>query len=90
GQLAMWSILAVGLFNSIMFPTIFSLAVSGLGHHTSQGSGLLCVGIVGGALLPVAQGFIADHGGIQAGFVIPILCYLYIAFYGLKFPREFA
>lgn len=90
GAVAMWSILAVGLCNSIMFPTIFSLAVSGLGQHTSQGSGLLCVGIVGGALLPVVQGFIADSSGIQNAFVLPILCYLYIGFYGLKFPREIA
>jgi MFS transporter, FHS family, L-fucose permease len=88
GSVAMWSILAVGLCNSIMFPTIFSLAVSGLGQHTSQGSGFLCMAIVGGALLPVLQGMIADSSGIQAGFIIPILCYLYISFYGFKFPRE--
>jgi FHS family L-fucose permease-like MFS transporter len=87
GSLALWSILAVGLCNSIMFPTIFSLAVSGLGPYTSQGSGLLCMAIVGGALLPVLQGFIADTGGIQAGFVLPILCYLYITFYGWKGSR---
>jgi FHS family L-fucose permease-like MFS transporter len=88
GAVAMWSILAVGLCNSIMFPTIFSLAVSGLRQHTSQGSGFLCMAIVGGALLPVLQGVIADSIGIQMGFIIPILCYLYISFYGLKFPRE--
>ena len=88
GSLAMWSILAVGLCNSIMFPTIFSLAVSGLGSHTSQGSGLLCMAIVGGALLPVVQGMIADSSGIQAGFIVPIACYLYICFYGFRFPRE--
>lgn len=84
GSLAMWSILAVGLCNSIMFPTIFSLAVTGLGPHTSQGSGLLCMAIVGGALLPVVQGIIADTSGIQAGFMLPVLCYLYICFYGWK------
>ncbi len=88
GSVAMWSILAVGLCNSIMFPTIFSLAVSGLGQHTSQGSGLLCMAIVGGALLPVLQGLIADFAGLQAGFILPILCYLYITFYGMKFPHE--
>ncbi len=88
GSIAMWSILAVGLCNSIMFPTIFSLSVSGLGQHTSQGSGLLCMAIVGGALLPVLQGVIADNIGLQAGFILPILCYLYITFYGLKFPHE--
>jgi FHS family L-fucose permease-like MFS transporter len=88
GSVAMWSILAVGLCNSIMFPTIFSLAVSGLGKHTSQGSGLLCMAIVGGALLPVLQGMIADSSGIQAGFIIPILCYLYICYFGFRFPQE--
>ncbi len=88
GSVAMWSILAVGLCNSIMFPTIFSLAVSGLGKHTSQGSGLLCMAIVGGALLPVLQGVIADSSGIQAGFIIPILCYLYICYFGFRFPHE--
>jgi FHS family L-fucose permease-like MFS transporter len=88
GSVAMWSILAVGLCNSIMFPTIFSLAVSGLGKHTSQGSGFLCMAIVGGALLPVLQGMIADSSGIQAGFIIPILCYLYICYFGFRFPQE--
>lgn len=83
GQLAMWSILAVGLCNSIMFPTIFSLAINHLGRYTSQGSGILCVAIVGGALLPVVQGALADSFGIQLSFVMPIFCYLYIAFYGL-------
>jgi FHS family L-fucose permease-like MFS transporter len=84
GSIAVWSILAVGLCNSIMFPTIFSLAVTGLGPHTSQGSGLLCMAIVGGALLPVVQGMIADASGIQAGFALPVLCYLYICYYGWK------
>jgi len=84
GALAMWSILAVGLCNSIMFPTIFSLAVAGLGAHTSQGSGLLCMAIVGGALLPVLQGMVADFGGVQTGFLVPVLCYLYICHYGWK------
>ena len=83
GAIAMWAILAVGLFNSIMFPTIFSLAVSGLGKHTGQGSGILCAAIVGGAILPVAQGLFADRIGIQTAFFIPVLCYLYITYYGL-------
>ena len=82
GFVAMWSVLAVGLFNSIMFPTIFSLAISGLGQHTGQGSGILCAAIVGGAVLPVMQGVLADYFGIQWAFVIPALCYCYIAFYG--------
>ena len=84
GHLAMWAILAVGLFNSIMFPTIFSLALNGLGKHTGQGSGILCAAIVGGAVLPVVQGLFADRIGIQQAFFIPILCYCYIAYYGWK------
>jgi len=84
GAVAMWSVLAIGLFNSIMFPTIFSLALKGLGRHTSQGSGILCLGIVGGALLPVLQGALADTIGIQLAFLMPIVCYAFIAYYGLK------
>ncbi len=84
GHVAMWAILAVGLFNSIMFPTIFSLAVSGLGKHTGQGSGILCSAIVGGAILPVVQGLFADRIGIQQAFFIPVLCYCYIAYYGWR------
>lgn len=83
GTLAMMAILSVGLFNSIMFPTIFSLALNGLGKHTSQGSGILCLAIVGGAIIPLLQGFLADNIGIQPAFFLPILCYLFIAYYGL-------
>ena len=84
GPVAMWSIIAVGLFNSIMFPTIFTLAIDGLGKHTGQGSGILCMAIVGGALIPVVQGALADRIGIHHCFIIPAACYLYIAWYGLK------
>ena len=84
GSVVMWTLLSVGLFNSIMFPTIFSLAVNGLGKHTGQGSGILCAAIVGGAILPVVQGFFADRIGIQQAFFIPVLCYCYIAFYGWR------
>jgi len=84
GHVAMWAILAVGLFNSIMFPTIFTLAIDGLGKHTGQASGILCTAIVGGAILPVVQGFFADNIGIHHAFFIPVLCYIYIAYYGLK------
>ncbi|WP_286890308.1 sugar MFS transporter [Pseudoalteromonas sp. ESRF-bin5] len=84
GQLAMWSILLVGLFNSIMFPTIFSLALNGLGKHTAQGSGILCLAIVGGAIVPLLQGALADSVGVQLSYVLPILCYLFIVFYGLS------
>jgi FHS family L-fucose permease-like MFS transporter len=86
GSIAMWAILAVGLFNSIMFPTIFTLAIDGLGRHTSQGSGILCTAIVGGALLPLVQGSLADTVGVQHAFVVPVICYAYIAWYGLKAP----
>jgi FHS family L-fucose permease-like MFS transporter len=87
GHVAMWSILAVGLFNSIMFPTIFSLGVAELGGLTSTGSGILNMAIVGGAILPVIQGVIADHIGIQHAFFVPVICYLYILFYGLSGSR---
>jgi FHS family L-fucose permease-like MFS transporter len=84
GQLAMWSILLVGLFNSIMFPTIFSLALYGLGKHSAQGCGILCLAIVGGAIVPLLQGALADSVGVQLSYVLPIFCYLFIAFYGLS------
>ena len=84
GSVAMWSILAVGFFNSIMFPTIFTLAVKGLGSMTSKGSGLVCQGIVGGALIPLIQGMAADSIGIQLSFIVPMLCYIYIGWYALR------
>lgn len=84
GAVAMWAILAVGLFNSIMFPTIFSLAVTGLGKYTSQGSGVLCLAIVGGAIVPLLQGMLADSIGLQMSFILPVFCYVYICYYGLK------
>jgi FHS family L-fucose permease-like MFS transporter len=82
GLTAMWSLLAVGLFNSIMFPTIFTLAIKKLGKHTAQGSGILCTAIVGGAIIPPFYGFLADTVGLQMGLFLPILCYLYISWYG--------
>lgn len=87
GWLAMWSLLAVGLCNSIMFPTIFSLALAGLGRHAGQGSGILCAAIVGGAIVPVMQGLLADRIGIQPALGLPVLCYLYIAYYGWRSVR---
>jgi FHS family L-fucose permease-like MFS transporter len=83
GQVAMWSLLLIGLCNSIMFPTIFTLAIHGLKQHTSQGAGILCLAIVGGAILPLFQGLLADTVGIQLSFILPIFCYCYIAYYGL-------
>lgn len=83
GVVAMWAILAVGLFNSIMFPTIFSLAINELGDATSHAAGVLCLAIVGGAIIPLGQGMLADSIGVQLAFILPALCYLYIAYYGL-------
>lgn len=84
GYFAMWMILGVGIFNSIMWSNIFTLSISKLGKYTSQGSSLLIMMIVGGAILPVLQGFLADKIGIQYSFIIPLLAYVYIAYYGLK------
>jgi MFS transporter, FHS family, L-fucose permease len=84
GHFAMWSILAVGFFNSIMFPTIFSLGVAELGPLTGNGSGILNMAIVGGAVVPLIQGVIADRIGIHHAFFIPVICYLYILYYALR------
>lgn len=84
GQIAIWSMLLVGLFNSIMFPTIFSLAIHGLGKHTGQASGILCMAIVGGAIVPVVQGLIADSIGIHQAFILPVICYMFIVYYGFS------
>ena len=87
GQIALWSILLVGLFNSIMFPTIFTLAIDGLGKHIGQGSGILCMAIIGGAIIPLIQGKIADGIGIHPAFILPVICYAYITFYGIVINR---
>jgi MFS transporter, FHS family, L-fucose permease len=84
GHVAMWSILAVGFFNSIMFPTIFSLGVAELGPLTGNGSGILNMAIVGGAIIPLLEGVVADHIGIHHAFFVPVICYLYILFYALS------
>ena len=83
GGFAMWALLLVGLCNSIMFPTIFSLALQGLGKYTSQGSGILCLAIVGGAIIPLLQGVLADNFGVQLALLLPIGCYLYITYFAL-------
>jgi FHS family L-fucose permease-like MFS transporter len=84
GHFAMWSILLVGLFNSIMFPTIFTLGIAELGPLTGKASGLLVAAIVGGAIIPLAEGALADRIGIHHAFILPVLCYCYIAFYGFR------
>ena len=90
GAVAMWSLLAVGLMNSVMYPTIFTLAVAGLGRHTEEGSGLLCTAIVGGALVPLLFGAIADHSSLRVALLLPVLCYAYIIWYGLRGSRRVA
>lgn len=88
GSVAMWSVIAIGLFNSIMFPTIFTLAIEGLGIHTSQGSSLLVMAIVGGAIIPPLQGWVADaSGSLQLSFLVPMACYAYIVYYGFVGSR---
>ncbi len=92
GSFAAITILSVGLFNSIMFPTIFTLAVAELGPLTGRGSGLLVQAIVGGAVFPMLMGYLADHYGIHHSLLMPLLCYFFVAYYGWKgyriLPRE--
>lgn len=87
GLLSMWSILGVGLVNSIMFPTIFSIAIEDLGDLKAQGSGLLCTAIAGGAIIPPLYGFFTDMGGFKVAFTLVILCYAYIFMYGNRISR---
>lgn len=84
GAVSMWALIAIGFFNSIMFPTIFSLATKGLGKFTGIASGVICTAIVGGAIVPVVQGFFADHIGLLLSFVVSAMCYLYIVFFAVK------
>lgn len=87
GHVAMWAILAVGLFNSIMFPSIFTLGIAEMGPLTGEASGLLVIAIVGGAIIPKLQAILIDHIGIHHAFIIPVLCYIFIAYYGWKGSR---
>jgi len=84
GGVAMWTIIGIGLFNSIMWSNIFTLAIAGLGKDTSQASSLLVMAIVGGAIIPVLQGAAADGFGVHASFIVPLGAYLYIAWYGWR------
>ncbi|CCM11636.2 Homolog of fucose/glucose/galactose permeases [Helicobacter heilmannii ASB1.4] len=83
--MSIYFLLAIGLFNSIMFPTIFSLATKGLGKFTSQASGIICMAIVGGAIVPLIQGYIADiHSlGILTSYTVPMACYIYILIFAV-------
>ena len=88
GSLAMMTILSVGLFNSILFPSIFTLGIAGLGRLTGKGSGVMIAAIVGGAIIPLAQGALADRIGLQHAFFLPVICYLYLVFYGFVGSRR--
>ena len=90
GFLSLWSILGVGLFNSIMFPTIFSIALEDLEEFKAQGSGILCTAIVGGAFIPPLFGFLTDHIGFKIAFILLLVCYLYIWFYGRQSQKNAA
>ncbi len=82
GAVAVWSLILCGFFNSIMFPNIFALGITGLGPMTSKGSGLIMTAVVGGAVIPVVLGGLVDHFGFRPAAILPMICYLYIAFYG--------
>jgi len=83
GAVSGWSLLAIGLFNSIMFPTIFSLACEGLGTRAAEGSGIICVAIVGGAIVPLITGYAADFTSLKVALAVPALCYAGILGFGL-------
>ena len=87
GGVAKWAVVSIGLFNSIMFPTIFALAIARMGSLTGQASSLLVMAIVGGAIIPLAVGWIADHHGLQLSFLLPALCYLYIGWFAWRGSR---
>ena len=84
GAIAMWSVIGIGLFNSIMWSNIFTLAIAGLGKYTSQGSSLLVMMILGGAILPVIMGAVADTVGVHYSLIVPLFSYIYLAFYGVN------
>lgn len=84
GKIAFWCILSIGLFNSILWSNIFTLSIKGLNEFTSQGSSLLVIMIIGGAILPLGMGLVSDHfGSVKYGFLFPIISYLYILYFGL-------
>ncbi|AYN97081.1 sugar MFS transporter [Pseudomonas sp. LTJR-52] len=87
GLVAMWSLVSIGFFNAIMFPTIFTLGIATLGPLTGRASSLLVMAIVGAAIVPMAQGIVADLIGLQVSFIMPLFCYLYVIFYGFKGSR---
>jgi MFS transporter, FHS family, L-fucose permease len=84
GQVAIWSLVLCGIANSVMYPNIFALGIAELGPMTSKGSGVITIGNVGGAAIPLLFGWLADQVGIQYAFVVPIIGYLFVAYYGLS------
>jgi FHS family L-fucose permease-like MFS transporter len=86
GMVSAYAFISVGLFCSTLWPCIYTLAISGLGHQTNQGSGFLIMMIMGGGFISVTQGALAENsaGGIQSSFTIGVLCFAYLAFYGFK------
>jgi FHS family L-fucose permease-like MFS transporter len=88
GLVSMWSILAIGLFNSIMFPTIFTLSIDGIGELKPKGSGLLCTAIVGGALIPPLYGYLTDQIGFKTALLFIIVCYSYILWFGYRNSKK--
>ena len=87
GMVAVWCVVLCGLCHSIMWPTIFPLAIKGLGKYTKQGSSLLIMAVVGGALFPPLMGYLTDAISIQAAYLATVFCYVYLVFYGLKGHR---
>ena len=88
GSLSVWMVVLLGLCHSIQFPTIFALAIDGLGDDTKSGSSLVVMSIVGGAIVPAMMGAVSDAAGIQAAFVIPVLCYLVVLYFGMRGYRH--
>ena len=88
GAMAVWAVVLIGFCHSIMFPTIFALALDGLGAHTKFGSSLLVMSIVGGAILPAVMGYLSDVRGIQTAFIVPALCYLVVFHFGFRGYRH--
>ena len=87
GAVAVWMIVLLGFFHSIMFPTIFALSLSRLGAHTKLGSSLLVMSIVGGAIIPAVMGYISDLRTIQTAFIVPFLCYVYVLHFAVRGHR---
>jgi FHS family L-fucose permease-like MFS transporter len=84
GPIAVWMVVALGFFHSLMFPTIFALSLETLGRHTKVGASFLVMSIVGGAIIPAAMGWISDHSSIQTAFAVPLVCYAYVLYFGAR------